>query len=460
MGKNKRKKITLYLIIAVLLCGLFAGWYYAFYPPINIHSMNFWTNLIIWMCIVFGVYMLVDIYVFATNDASQVIGGKKVRRKGRKGLNLSGLFKSYPIETICGIVIFLSVLFCIFGNLIGAPILRAKSYASLINVEYREFNDDIKASEKISDIALMDTNSARILGERKLGSLSELVSQYEVSESYTQINIKDTPKKVATLDYASFFKWYNNKSQGIPGYIMVDPVDFTSKYVELNKGMKYVPSGYFNENLKRHVQFKYPTKMIYDYYFEVDDEGNPWYVCPCVTYKIGLFGGKDIKGAILCDPISGDCRYYDTKDVPKWIDRVYDGKILEAKYNWFGSFQKGFINSIIGQSGCVQTTDEYGYKTIEDDVWIGDRAIILSGVKIGRGAVIGAGCVVTKDVNPYEIVIGNPMRVLRKRFPDNIIDKLMNVDFSKLDSNFIHSHIDLLYEELNDENIHSFIDLN
>ena len=52
---------------------------------------------------------------------------------------------------------------------------------------------------------------------------------------------------------------------------------------------------------------------------------------------------------------------------------------------------------------------------IEDDVWIGTRVIILPGIKIGKGSVIGAGSVVTKDVEPYSIVAGNPAKLIRKR---------------------------------------------
>ena len=154
MEKNKGKKALLYIITAAMLCVLFAGWYYVFYPPLNIHSMKFWANLIMWMIVIIIVYTLVDVYVFATNGAPRVYGGKKEKGKKRQGLGISGLLKAYPIETVCGIIVVLSIAFCFFGNIIGSPIIRAKSYASLINVEYREFDDDIKASEKINDIAL------------------------------------------------------------------------------------------------------------------------------------------------------------------------------------------------------------------------------------------------------------------------------------------------------------------
>lgn len=96
---------------------------------------------------------------------------------------------------------------------------------------------------------------------------------------------------------------------------------------------------------------------------------------------------------------------------------------------------------------------------IEDDVWIGQGAIILSGVTIGRGSVIGAGAVVAKDIPPYSIVVGNPGKVIKKRFSDEIIEKLMKVDYSKLDENKIKYNIDLLYTEINENNVDEIINM-
>ena len=216
----------------------------------------------------------------------------------------------------------------------------------------------------------MDTNSARVFGNRKIGSLSDVVSQFEVEEEYTQINIDNKPMKVANLQYADFFKYLSNRKKGIPGYVMVNPVDSTAQYIKLEQGMKYVPSGHFNDNIYRYVQMHNPTRIFDGCYFEVNDEGNPCYVCPVLHARVGLFGGMDVKGAVLCDPINGEMEYYDVADIPAWVDRVFDGELLEDKFNWYGLFSNGYWNSVIGQKGCIQTTDDYGYKTIEDDVWI------------------------------------------------------------------------------------------
>ena len=96
---------------------------------------------------------------------------------------------------------------------------------------------------------------------------------------------------------------------------------------------------------------------------------------------------------------------------------------------------------------------------VEDDVWIGTRVTILSGVRIGRGAVISAGSLVVKDVPPYTIVGGVPAKVLKRRFEDPVVNKLLKIDFSKIDDRIIKSNIDLFYETINQDTDLSWLPL-
>ena len=87
---------------------------------------------------------------------------------------------------------------------------------------------------------------------------------------------------------------------------------------------------------------------------------------------------------------------------------------------------------------------------VGDDVWIGESAIILSGVHIGQGAVIAAGSVVTKDVPPYAIVGGIPAKVIKYRFDEKMTKELLKVDYGKLSKLAIGKHINELCESLKD----------
>lgn len=85
---------------------------------------------------------------------------------------------------------------------------------------------------------------------------------------------------------------------------------------------------------------------------------------------------------------------------------------------------------------------------VEDDVWIGYGAIIMSGVHIGQGAIIAAGAIVTNDVEPYAIVGGVPAKLIKYRFDKQLIGELDKIDYSKLSKKDIKEHIDNLYEPL------------
>jgi len=92
----------------------------------------------------------------------------------------------------------------------------------------------------------------------------------------------------------------------------------------------------------------------------------------------------------------------------------------------------GYRNTIASYGETVYKNDAEDYllsrsvKTIiGNDVWVGDNSVVIKGINIGDGAVVAAGSVVTKDVAPYSIVAGNPARLIRKRFNDNVIERLL-----------------------------------
>lgn len=347
-------KLKVRIALFVIFAAVIGGFYYAYFPAINIHLEIFWTTLIV-------VFLSLAIILGAKSSISQMVG----RLSKKPSIKEFSWFAK-----LCSVLVIVCVGVLIVGSALGATLFRSRAYANLLPVDKREFTEDIEQSDQVTDIALMDTESARIFGNRKIGSLSDVVSQYEIEPDYTQISIKGQPMKVSGLKYASFFKWWNNRNSGVPGYVQVNPVNSEAKYVKLTKPMKYVPSAYFNYNLQRHVQLTYPTKIISGYKFEVDDAGNPYYICPTMTARVGLFGGIDVNGVIICDPIDGECKYYAIGDCPSWVDSVYDGHLLTKKYNWHGMLSGGYINSIIGQKGCKQATDDFGYKIIGDDVWV------------------------------------------------------------------------------------------
>ncbi len=375
-GKKFGKKNVIMLVILLIVEAIY---YYVKVPAINIHSMGFWNWIIV---------TIIAITICFIDFRPKSLSDKKNSKS--KVINIDKyFFKGLPLSVkVCFFTIVAIVLVCAVGNILSSKLVNASKYAGLINIEKGDFITDIPESDNIEDIALMDTETARIIGERAIGSLSDVVSQYEVSKKYSTIDLNGKPMKVASLEYAGFIKYLNNRKNGIPGYVLVDPVKNEAKYVSLEEGIKYTESGYFNENIYRHVQMSYPTKMFEGIYLELDNENKPFYICPTLKANAGLFGAMDVNGVVICDPVTGDTKYYAVEEVPNWVDRVYDGNLACTKYDWYGLLSGGYWNSVFGNKGCKVTTDDYGYKVMDGDVWVYTGVTSVNGDESNIGFVM------------------------------------------------------------------------
>ena len=368
---------VIFLILRLLLAAVASGTYYYFMlPPLNPMSEQFWIFLLFAaVCFALAVRALnfsAHRLFFKAFDLVELIGANaKKREKMLKFPSWKQIFNGRVLSVLSYILIGVPIVVLVFGTVFSSVVLNATAYSEVITVEERDFDADMPQTKEITNIALMDTNSARMLGDRKLGALSSVVSQYVVSDDYTQINYKGKPIKITHLEYDGFFKWIGNRSNGIPGYIMVDTLGNTAEYYEVQGGIRYAQSGYFEDDLMRKVRFEYPTKIfdLQDVSFEVDEEGNPYYCISCYTPRVGLFGACDVEELIIFNPLDGSSTLYAVEDVPQWVDVVFDGDLACQKYDWQGIYAGGFINSIIGNVGCKQTTDDYGYLMFDDDVW-------------------------------------------------------------------------------------------
>lgn len=260
--------------------------------------------------------------------------------------------------------------YVIIGQLTSSAIFNASSYQKQLKVD--KTADFYKDNPKVNyqSIPVVDKDSAERLGDRKMGEMVEFVSQFEVDNEYGQINYQDTPYRVTTLSYADLIKWFTNQGEGLPAYIRVNMVTQESEVVQLEKGMKYSNSDLFFRNIERHIRINYPTMMFETPTFEIDDEGDPHWIAPVYNFKVGLFGGKDIVGAIIVNAIDGSSEYYDIKDVPTWIDRVYPSELLLSQLENWGQYEKGYFNTLLSQKGVLKPTDGYNYIALDDDVYI------------------------------------------------------------------------------------------
>ena len=248
---------------------------------------------------------------------------------------------------------------------------HAKAFANRIQIKNVDFSEIQEVD--FTKTPIIDRDSTMVLGDRVMGKMPELVSQFEVSTEYTQISYDDSVYRVTPLEYAGFIKYLGNKDEGIPAYITVNSVTGETKLVKLKDlglgGMKYVPSGYFNHNLYRKLQLQYPTTVFGKPSFEIDDEGHPWYVCSTYGFT-GFETKKKVTGVVLFDPITGDSKKYSVDKAPKWVDRIYPEELVIQEVDQNGSLKNGFINSIFGQKDVMITSEGYNYLAQGGDIYI------------------------------------------------------------------------------------------
>ena len=326
--------LVVYLVVVAVA-------YYIMLPPFNWHSPAFWSFFTPAVCAL--------IVILALPGKNKIV---KLNR--------------YVVMGIAALFIIPTVLW-----FVGTRVFHAKEYASRISIETVSF-DTINEVD-FSKTAIIDRDTTEALGDRVMGQMSELVSQFEVSDEYTQISYKNSVYRVTPLEYADFFKWLANSKDGVPAYITVDSTDGTAKLVRLKDlgygNMKYVPSSLFNTNLMRHLRFQYPTEIFGNPSFEIDEEGHPWYVCSTYSYK--LVGDKKyVTGAIFMDPITGESTKYDVESVPTWSDRIFPESLVIEEIDDYGALQNGFFNSFIGQKGVIASSSGYNYIEKDGDIWL------------------------------------------------------------------------------------------
>lgn len=354
------RKIAINLVLTAVLAAVL---YYFMIPALNFKAVELYLY-IVFVCMIYLVLTVLSTKLFVQPEY-----GPYVRKRAR----------------VPAIIIGILVVVGVIGYLCGATFFRAQSYSQLLTVEDGDFAEDV-AEIDFSSVPRLDADSAKNIATRTLGDLADYVSQFVVSDYSSQINYKGTPVRVTALAYGDIFKWLRNTGDGLPAYIIVDMTTQEGQVVRLeNGGMRYTPSEHFNRYLLRHLRFQYPTLMFDAPSFEIDENGQPYWIVPVVDKTIGLFGGRDVMGAAVVDAVSGEVRLVATTEKGaeklktdefvtdagwQWIDRVYSANILNTQFNYYGKLSGGFINSVIGQEGVKITSSGYNYLALNDDVYM------------------------------------------------------------------------------------------
>ena len=354
LPKGRLGRTLLSIVITAVIGFLY---FYVSLPALNLQAGEFYSFLAL-LCIVYTL----SIFLLSGSSSDNVV--RTPKEKAREWMRF---VKSRCLPV--GILFVAIIVVALVGQIISLPIFRAGSYRDLLTVEDGNFSEEI-TQISFDKIPTLDRDSAEYLGDRQMGTLSDMVSQFEYSNDSTQINYQGRPVRVAPIDYADLIKWFTNQGEGLPAYVVVDMVTQEANVVRLQEGMKYSFSEPLNRNIMRHLRFQYPTYMFDTPQFEINEEGRPYWIAPRVIKTIGLFGGRDIQGAVLVDAITGESTYYDIADVPSWVDNVYTPSLIMEQYDYHGTLVNGFLNSILGQRDVTVTTDGYNYIALNDDVYV------------------------------------------------------------------------------------------
>lgn len=318
--------------------------YYVMLVPINFQSGIFWVYLL-------AVLLLGTVLFFSIQRTS-----KKLTLNSKISFYL--LIMSTVVLLVGGVMAVYSL-----------PIFHAKQYATLIEKQDGNFAKDV-TELPVNKIPTVDRDTAQRLGDRKMGEIVELVSQFSVAPDYTQINYQGKPVRVSPLQYAGFFKWLNNTKAGIPSFIMVDMINGEVTLEKPEQNIRYSESELFGRNVQRYLRFNYLTDIFGDFSFEVDDKGTPYWIVSVHKNRIGLFGGTDVKEVIMLNASTGEHQKVKLDEVPQWVDRVFESELVVKQVNYNGRYQNGFLNSVFGQQGVLATTEGYNYLAIDDDVYL------------------------------------------------------------------------------------------
>lgn len=344
-GKG-RSGLYLVLILAAAI------YYYFMLPPIHYASREFWIFLFLITLGIVAVEFISDGMRFNEFEEDPL---NFIRRSGKKYLRI---FIPWAIVGVVGAGIYA----------VYSPVFFSKQYSEMITIEERDFQEDFPEID-VNQIPLIDREAAMRLGNRRLGALTDLVSQFEISSDYTQINIEEYPYRVSPLKYAGFFKWLNNFRTGIPSYVQVDMVTGEADIMEPSQPMKYSFHDKFHRNVFRKLRFSYPLTMFQNPSFEIDDEGNPYYVA--TTYgRNFLIREPEATGVITLNAMTGETHRYNVEDTPSWIDRVYSAEIIMHQLQMNGLYSNGFWNSLFAKKGVTMPTEGYNYLPMEDDIYL------------------------------------------------------------------------------------------
>ncbi len=255
------------------------------------------------------------------------------------------------------------------GILVAAPFVDASGLRDIADVTT---SSSLPPSADIAHVRVVPQESAVFTGNKVVGQLG---AYYRVGDFNVQV-AGGSLVWVAPLEFQGFVQWLSRGTS--PGVIVVSAENPDAQpELRIRAPMRYIPSALLNDNLYRHVYMTYGTEQILETTLQLDDAGNPQYLCTLGRPTIGWSGTK-VTGVVIVDPSTGAMKRIDRSDfasLPAWVSRVYPADLALAYNEWFGEFVHGLWNYLLVKRDVhVPARDEvFGLLAGKRFVWFVDH---------------------------------------------------------------------------------------
>ncbi len=245
-----------------------------------------------------------------------------------------------------GIVAAVFFVFILAASFFSSKLINWKQYQSMIEIEESDetaFANDVASATHLENLAVVDVGTAQNIGDRTLANIAN-PSWYSVNSEYNLILYHGNQYRISPINYGGFFEYLNASSTGLPGYVLVDAVTQEAKLVTLEEPVRYSPSAFFEYDLKRHLRNQYPSAMFGKSFFEIDEEGNPFWITSIKNPHIGLLGGMKEDSFVITNACTGESEKYVVENLPEWVDHAFDRDYLMNLVENHYSLANGYFN--------------------------------------------------------------------------------------------------------------------
>ena len=374
MKKNKKKmtfteKVIICSVSYLIL--LFVAYYFLL-PVFNFGSVGFYFYLLLIIGYVVSVVLMSLSETFIEKNLNKTYKeysyNKVTGNFDPRYVSASTYFSKARLlgKSIVYSVVGVIAIILLF-SLVGSKLFQAKAYYKQLEIAEAPESELKEVFDFDSGNVLLPVIDKELAFKLAQASLGDYGAQYTIDfDNFTLISVTRNGKsellRIAPLEYSNIFVALSRMNEGTIGYIEVNVVTKETKLVIVDGGLVYMPTGLFGKDLDRHIRFNEPCEMYDEYNFEIDDEGNPYWIIPTYKKEIGVINGPTPDQVMMINPVTGEINKYDLGDEPAWVDRTINESVVDAQATNAFRYKNGFFNVHFGEKKEVfQLSDGYNY---------------------------------------------------------------------------------------------------